>query len=128
MILVDTSVLVDYLRAPSDRVLHSLETQSAAICGVIRAELMAGVKSPADAARIAAAVDSLDYLPTPEEAWELLGENLSRLRAAGVSVPLSDALIATLAIEYGVQVWTRDAHFERIRGVIPLLSLMPEPV
>jgi predicted nucleic acid-binding protein len=43
MILVDTSVLVDYLRAPTDRVLQVLETHTAAVCGVIRAEILAGV-------------------------------------------------------------------------------------
>ncbi len=42
MILVDTSVLVDYLRLPSDRVLHLFEENEAAICGVIRAEMPAG--------------------------------------------------------------------------------------
>ena len=43
-------------------------------------------------------------------------------------MPLSDALIATLAIENGFEVWTRDGHFERIREAIPALQLLPEPV
>jgi len=127
MILVDTSVLVDYLRAPSDRVLQILEAH-AAICGVIYAEILAGARSRSDAARFAAALDGLQYLPTPEAAWEDLGDNLARLRAAGISVPLSDALIATLAIENDLEVWTRDGHFERIRLAIPSLKLLPEPV
>jgi len=34
MILIDTSVLVDYLRSPTDDVLRLFEKNAAAICGL----------------------------------------------------------------------------------------------
>jgi predicted nucleic acid-binding protein len=123
MILIDTSVLVDYLRAPTDRVLRLFEKNAAAICGVTRAEILAGARSPADLDRIASSLDALEQVAIVEEAWDLLGRNLSLLRSAGVTVPLADAMIATLAIENDLELWTRDAHFVRIQGVLTGLRL-----
>jgi predicted nucleic acid-binding protein len=123
MILIDTSVLVDYLRAPSDRVLRLFEQNHAAICGVIRAEVLAGARSPADLDRIAHSLDVLGHIEISEGIWDQLGKNLSVLRAAGVTVPFPDALIATLAIKVGIELWTNDSHFERIERVLPGLRL-----
>ena len=114
MILADTSIVVEYLRTPAERVLMLLSENDAAICGVIRTEVLAGARDRAHLQRIAAALDAFAYLATSEATWDSLGENLRALRAAGLTVPLPDALIATVAIEDGVEVWTRDAHFARM--------------
>ena len=127
MILVDTSVLVDYLRSPTDHALRVLEKNGAAICGVTRAEILAGARNPTDLDRIAGSLDVLEQVAVPEELWDLLGRNLSLLRAAGVTVPFADAMIATLAIENDLELWTRDAHFARIQGVLTKLRLFQEP-
>ena len=127
MIIVDTSVLVDYLRSPTDRVLGLLEMNAAAICGVTRAEVLAGARNSAHLDRIAHSLDALGQVAIGEEIWDLLGKNLSLLRAAGVTVPLADALIATLAVASGLELWTRDAHFARMQGVLTNLRLFQEP-
>jgi len=111
------------LRSPTDHVLRLFEENSAAICGVTRAEILAGARNPADLDRIAGSLDVLEQVPIVEELWDLLGKNLSLLRAAGVTVPLADAMIATLAIENDLELWTRDAHFVRIQGVLTKLRL-----
>jgi predicted nucleic acid-binding protein len=41
---------------------------------------------------------------------------------AGVTVPFSDAIIATVAIENGVELWTRDRQFTLIQSVLPALK------
>ena len=127
MILVDTGVLVDYLRAPTDHALGLFEKNAAAICGVTRAEVLAGARNPADLDRIAASLDVLDQVAVAEELWDVLGRNLALLRGAGVTVPLADAMIATLAIENDLELWTRDAHFQRIQSVLTGLRLFREP-
>jgi len=127
MILADTSVIVEYLRAPTGRVLTLLSENDAAICGVIRTEVLAGARDPAHLQRIATALDAFGYLSTSERIWDALGDNLRALRAAGLTVPLADALIATVAIEHGVEVWTRDAHFARMQTFLPQLRLFQEP-
>ena len=123
MILIDTSVLVDYLRSPTDHALRLLEKNVAAICGMTRAEILAGARDPADLDRIAAGLDVLEQVVIVEEVWDLLGKNLSRLRSSGVTVPLADAMIAAVAIENDLELWTRDAHFLRIQGVLTGLRL-----
>lgn len=123
MILVDTSVLVDYLRSPSDRALRLFEENEAAICGTIRAEILAGARKPSDINRIANSLEVLKYIDISKDTWDHLGKNLSSLRAAGVTVPFPDALIATVAIENDIQLWTNDLHFVQIARVLPTLRL-----
>ena len=127
MILIDTSVLVDYLRAPTDAMLRMFEENAAAICGVTRAEVLAGVRNPDDLQRIAGSLDVLDQVAITEELWDRVGQNLSLLRAGGVTVPFADALIATLTIENNLDLWTRDTHFVRIQGILTGLRLFREP-
>jgi len=39
------------------------------------------------------------------------------LKAAGTPIPANDIWIASLALQYGLKVVSRDAHFDRVRGV-----------
>ncbi len=41
----------------------------------------------------------------------------------GYSIPLTDPLIAYLAIKYDIPVWTKDNHFKLIQAVYPELKL-----
>lgn len=123
MILVDTSILVDYLRSPTNQVREVLLKHGAAVCGVTRAELLCGVRTSADAVRINNALDGFTNLEVTEAAWRHLGENLRVLRSKGIVVPFQDALIATLAMMYDISVWTRDEHYRLIQNAIPTLSL-----
>ena len=55
--------------------------------------------------------------------WNVLGEQLYKLRTHGVTVPLADAIIASTAIKYSIPVWTSDKHFTLMQGVFPALKL-----
>lgn len=127
MILVDTSILIGHSRAADPVVQSVLHRPDAAVCGVIRAEMLHGARTPADALLITAALDALDQLPIPEAVWQELGTNLAQLRRAGITVPFQDALIATVAIYHDAELWTADAHFIMIRTVLPALKLFIPP-
>jgi len=46
----------------------------------------------------------------------------------GVTVPLTDALIATLGIENDLEVWALDSHFVAMQSVLTRLRLYtPSP-
>jgi len=126
MILVDTTVLVEYLRTASQRIRAILDS-GAAICGVTRAEILHGARNPADAARLVEALDGFAQVPIEADAWDALGWNLSVLRSQGIVTPFPDALIATVAIRAGLEVWTYDAHFSAIQGALPALRLFAGP-
>lgn len=127
MILTDTSVVIVYERAPTPRLRQIVTDNDAAICGITVAEMFAGVRTAADEARCRAALADFGNLPIPETLWEMTGRNQALLRANGVTVPLTDTAIATLAIALDLELWAYDAHFSLIRRVLPALKLFQEP-
>jgi predicted nucleic acid-binding protein len=127
MILTDTSVVIVYERAPAPRLRQVIKDNDAALCGIIVAELFAGVRTPADEARCRVAVADFRALPIPEALWEVAGRNQALLRANGITVPLTDTAIATLAILLDLELWAYDAHFALIQRVLPALRLFHEP-
>ena len=66
-------------------------------------------------------------LPIPEILWETVGRNQARLRANGITVPLTDTVVASLAIALNLELWAYDAHFALIQRVLPALKLFQEP-
>jgi predicted nucleic acid-binding protein len=128
MILLDTSVLIDYLRTPSDPKLGGLfRTLPLAICGTVRAEILHGSRNPRDRGRLLILLDSFSQLAMPEPTWDMIGDKLNALRSGGVTIPFPDAIIATVAIANDIELWTRDAHFKLVQRVLPALKLFVEP-
>ena len=127
MILVDTSVVIDYTRGRDAKLVALLPTLSVAICGVVRAELMGGARDARHRASLASMLSTFQDIPTPESIWDKVGDNLATLRATGITVPLPDAIIASLGIENDVEVWSRDPHFPLMQKALPRLRLFQEP-
>jgi predicted nucleic acid-binding protein len=128
MILLDTTVLVDCLRTPSQKLRGVSRREEIAISGVTREEVLHGAKNAQDFQRLLYALDRFHQVPIDGDTWNRLGRNLYSLRGQGIAVPFPDALIATVAIQQGLEIWTRDAHFARIQTAIPDLRLFREPV
>jgi predicted nucleic acid-binding protein len=127
MILVDASVLIDYLRTKDPKLDKQFRTSTVAICGVTRAEILAGARSAKDRVRLVGFLARFHQAPTPETWWDLVGDNLAALYARGVSVPFPDAVVATVGIENDVEVWARDPHFPIMQTALPRLKLYKEP-
>jgi predicted nucleic acid-binding protein len=113
--------------APTPRSQQIIQDNAAAICGVTLAEVYAGAKNAADIALFAAALGVFGRVAIPDSIWEMLGRSLSLLRTHGIAVPFPDALIATVAIQLQLELWTNDAHFLMIQSVLPQLKLCQEP-
>lgn len=122
MILVDTNIIIDYWKKPSDRITEIFKKEDIAICGVIQAELIHGARSEKDIAVILNAVSCLVKLSYSDD-WEKLGRMLYKLRTAGVTVPFSDAVIAQVAIEHNIPLFSNDKHFVLMQKVFPELKL-----
>jgi predicted nucleic acid-binding protein len=127
MILLDTTLVLAQLRASDLRLLNLFKTHQAAICGITRAEILHGVRNPADLARFLTMLNALPQAAIAESLWDEVGLNLVALRSAGLNLPLSDVVIASVAISLGVELWARDQHFLLIQSVLPALKLFPEP-
>ena len=127
MILVDTSVVIDYARGKDAKLAALLPTLSVALCGIVRAELLCGARDPGHRANLATLMAAFHQVSIPESLWDTVGDHLAALRSAGVTVPFADVVVAALAMEYDVELWTRDAQFRLIQNVLPALKLFQEP-
>jgi predicted nucleic acid-binding protein len=127
MILVDTSVLIDALRKPDPRLQQLFVAHQAAICGVTRAEVLCGARDAAHYRNLEAALAPFPQVAIAESYWDSLGRNLYALRSKGITVPFPDTIIAPVAIENDVELWTRDGQFKMIQTVLPTLKLFQEP-
>ena len=127
MILVDSCVIFDHTRGRDPRLAAHFKTLPTAVCGVVRAEVLHGVRTPADRATLLALLNRFGQVSTPDTLWDSVGDNLAKLRAAGVNVPFPDVVLATVAIQGDHELWTRDAHFALIQRTLPALKLFQEP-
>ncbi len=127
MILVDTTVLVDFLRTPTAVVRDTMVRETVAVTGVTRAEILHGAMNDRDFERLTRALDGMAQVTISPSTWDQLGRHLFMLRTKGIAIPFQDALIATVAIENGLPLWTRDNHFRQMQTVLPQLVLFAEP-
>jgi predicted nucleic acid-binding protein len=119
-VIVDTSVWVDYLRgtqnARTDALDRLLENGEAAICGVIEAELVAGLRNRTEREELVSLLEGCDYLEVSRADWRRAGELAGQLKDRGRTLPLSDLIIAALAIDRGCALLASDSHFTHIPG------------
>jgi len=123
MILVDTSIIVEYWKNPKREYTDVFITQDIAICGIVQAELIYGARSNKEVEKIISALECFNFIDIDKEDWNGIGKFLHKLRIKGVKIPFQDAIIAYLAVKNNIPLWTRDKHFELIRDVIKELKI-----
>jgi len=119
-VLADTSAWIEFFKTGSatGKKLEALIIKnSVQICGVILFELMQGVKSEPEKSKISDALSNIRYLEMTKSLWQKSADISSSLKKKGLTLPLSDIFIASIAIEHNLSVFTLDKHFEQIPGV-----------
>ena len=119
-ILVDTSVWIEYFRNNPDITgIIDTELSNNNICttGPIITELLQGVKTEKELKLLSDHVDALSYLECGINDWKKAGQISFMLRKSGHTVPVSDVIIAVVAINNGAYVYTLDNHFKQIPEV-----------
>lgn len=129
MILVDTSVWVDWLRRgnrPATLALDRLiDEGEIAMAPVVLQELLQGARGEAQLAELRRYFEVLPLLMPSSRTYADAGELYARCRWAGIT-PRSphDCLVAQLAVEHGVPLLHDDRDFEAIAGVESRLVLV----
>ena len=123
MILVDSNILIDYYRERDSELAKKIDSMDIAICGVVKSELLHGARTNTEVDNILASFSTFNLLYTDEYDFEGVGLILKTLRENGVTVPVTDAMIAFCAMKYDLPVWTQDGHFRLIQGLYPELAL-----
>ena len=119
VVLIDTSAWIDFFRgkqtATADAVQLALQLGAARLCGPVKAELLQGVKTKKEKQQLQVMFSAVENLSTNEADWETAGNSLQMLREGGVTLPLTDALIAAIANRHKAIVLTLDHHFSHLK-------------
>ena len=123
MILVDTNILIDYYKSRNSEIANIIDSTDVAICGVVKTELLHGAINDDEIDKFIHSFSTFELKVTDEYDWEFSGLMLQTLRQNGLQVPVTDAMIAYIAIKYDIPLWTKDHHFKLIQAVYPELQL-----
>ena len=131
MILVDSSVWVDYFNArttpQTDLLDRLLGTERLLIGDLILAEVLQGFRSDLDFHRVRRHLEALEFSPMVGRDIALLAaQNYRLLRARGVTVRKTiDALIATFCIKNSHRLLHSDRDFDGFERYLGLRVLKP---
>jgi len=120
-IIVDTCVWIEFFRSPKSPLTLHLNTllreRRVIMVGMVLAEIIQGVRVPKEAKLVRENLKKLPYLEMTRDAWEKAGEILASLRKNGITIPLTDLIIAAMALSEDLEVLTIDPHFKEVHGL-----------
>lgn len=123
-ILPDTCAWIDFFRGAPSTMAGQMEAalvQGVVVtCGVVLFELLQGIKTPQEETLVLNAFQAVPQLEMTGPLWIKAGQLSSQLRKKGHTLPMSDIIIATLALEHSYSLLTEDRHFD----VIPDLNVI----
>lgn len=128
MILIDTNIIIDYWKTEDIKIKSVILKYPVYICGVVKAELCHGAKNENDFNNILKSLKSFPEIEINNKIWEIIGKNLYQLKNNGLTLPFQDVIIATLAIENSLMIWTKDNHFKKIQSVLNDLQIFEQSV
>lgn len=122
MVLVDSSVWIEASRRRGDLMTKLglkglLGEQEALLCSLVMLEVMGGARREERAA-LQAEFSCLPYVRVTEDDYLAAVRNTWRLRDAGITVPNTDILIATIALRVECRVYAQDKHFDAMSRVL----------
>ncbi len=119
--LVDTSYWIEYFNRPgtweAGVVRGLIRDDRAALTGVILAELLQGARSQKELSELRSALGAVERVETTGEVYARAGKLGFDLRRLGVTVPITDCVIAAAAESIGGLILTLDGHFEELARV-----------
>jgi len=128
-LLLDTNVLADFFAGDPETVEAFQRAGSLTINTVVLGELLAGFRSGTRATQnrrlLSRFLSStrVDLVPLGADTAEHYAGIFSQLRQKGRPIPSNDMWVAASALEHGLLLFTRDAHFNEIDGLLTASSL-----
>jgi predicted nucleic acid-binding protein len=131
MLLLDSSVWIDGMRAVSTEATRFLETrdehEEIATTGVVFQEVLQGIRDPDRLERMRKVLwATLILEPRELSTYEVAAQLYRNARAAGFTIRSSnDCLLAALALEHGALLLHNDRDFVHLAQVEPALMVYP---
>ena len=119
MVLVDTSVWIDFFQSPNSTVAENLARlivghNQVVLCGIVLQEVLQGIRGARNFDLVQERLLRFPFVDADRETW-LQAANLYRLlRTKVITVPTTDATIAALALQHNLLLFSRDRYFEII--------------
>jgi len=129
MVLVDTTVWIDFFKAsslPHVEVLENLisKSEDICICGIILSEVLQGVRKDSEYKKTRELFENLIILPMHNSIFFRSAEIYRALRRKGITIrkPL-DCMIASVAVENEIPLLHNDRNFNPIEKYFGLKTL-----
>jgi len=120
-ILVDTSAWIAYFNKTDSEtgktVEQILRNGRALLAGIVLTEILQGAKIKTEFDAILESMLALPLLEASLTTWIEAGRISFALRKKGITIPSTDLVIASLALENNCSILTLDPHFQKIPGV-----------
>jgi len=117
-VLVDTSAWIEFFRHPRSRAAETvdqlIQADAACVTGVVLAELLRGTRTAQERTLLLSRLTPLRFLEATQQVWIAIGTLAATLSQGGLTLPLTDLLIAAVAQAHDCTVYATDAHFTRI--------------
>jgi hypothetical protein len=121
VIVVDSNVWIDYLRRtdsdPGRQLDEFLGRGEVLLTGVVLAEILQGTTGERDLDRLEVSLEAATYVEVGRPAWVRAGRLSRELRSSGQTLPLTDLVVAAVALEGDYELFTFDPDFQRIPGL-----------
>jgi len=125
--LVDTAVWIDYFNghasAEADRLAQAIaDAEPIALPGLVWTEILMGLRTEAEAARIAGLLDAFEYIREPVRADYIAAAGIYRTcRSKGYTIRSTiDCVIAQLCLRDGRPLLFKDRDFKAISRCFPV--------
>ena len=122
MVLVDTTVWIDFFAAKSTPEVAKLERllneeEDICTCGIILTEVLQGIREDEDYQRTLSGFGTFLFLPMSRQTFVRAAELYRSLRRRGVTIrkPI-DCMIASIAIEHDIALFHNDRDFDPIEA------------
>jgi predicted nucleic acid-binding protein len=130
-VLVDTSIWSLALRRkardlnPAERaavaeLTHLIQEGRARIIGLVRQELLSGIKTSTQYEKLRGVLRSFPDEPAATADYEAAAKASNECRARGVAVSVSDILICAIAIARDWSIFAADPDFKSYARILPL--------
>ena len=120
-VLVDTSVWIQYFNRldskPGKSVEGLLREGKIVGTGIVLTELLQGAKIEKEFNAILESMAALPFLETTQNTWIKAGRISYTLRRSGITIPITDLIIASLALEHDCLIFTLDPQFKKIPDI-----------
>lgn len=115
-ILIDTSAWVEFFKGnrSAANLINDRDTYSVFIIGPVISELILGMKTEKEKESFAISLDSIPRIQISDQDWFDAGLAGSLLRSKGITIPLVDLVIYSVARNNHCSICTLDKHFRVI--------------